>query len=270
MKSSEFEIINHEKLDHYLYKLCKELVFAQKVKPEYYGWVAAGILDPRNRFIWAINIPASEGDRLHAEPAAMQKYQATYGDIPKGSILLTTLSPCSEFMNDRDGPSCTEMVNNSPIRKVYCGFMDPTQGESEAYQNKQFSLMATKNKKIEEICKSFAEEFLGNLSEGTVPAVNYGIGASPGKLVRVGKNGRVPHAKLHVNVSNATAKKLGIPHPVEENFADGKGPGRAGDSQRHGIPKGATIAQLEKASHAKGRKGQLARWQLNMRRGRKK
>lgn len=55
-----------------------------------------------------------------------------------------------------------------------------------------------------------------------------------------------------------------------ENFADGKGPGRPGDSQRHGIPKKATISQLEKASHAKGRKGQLARWQLNMRRGKKR
>jgi GNAT superfamily N-acetyltransferase len=56
---------------------------------------------------------------------------------------------------------------------------------------------------------------------------------------------------------------------VWENFADGKGPGRPGDSQRHGIPKGATMAELEKASHSKGRKGQLARWQLNMRRGKK-
>jgi hypothetical protein len=57
---------------------------------------------------------------------------------------------------------------------------------------------------------------------------------------------------------------------VAENFADGKGPGRPGDSVRHGIPKHATMAELEKASHAKGRKGQLARWQLNMRRGHKK
>jgi predicted nucleotidyltransferase len=57
---------------------------------------------------------------------------------------------------------------------------------------------------------------------------------------------------------------------LNENFADGKGPGRKGDSARHGIPKGATIAQLEKAAKASGRKGQLARWQLNMRRGRKK
>lgn len=57
---------------------------------------------------------------------------------------------------------------------------------------------------------------------------------------------------------------------VEENFADGKGPGRAGDSQRHGIPKNATMAQLTKAAKAPGRKGQLARWQINMRRGKKR
>jgi len=57
---------------------------------------------------------------------------------------------------------------------------------------------------------------------------------------------------------------------VKENFVDGQGPGRPGDSARHGIPKHATMAELEKASHAKGRKGQLARWQINMRRGHKK
>ena len=57
---------------------------------------------------------------------------------------------------------------------------------------------------------------------------------------------------------------------LSENFADGKGPGRPGDSQRHGIPKGATMTELEKAAKAPGRKGQLARWQLNMRRGKKK
>jgi hypothetical protein len=57
---------------------------------------------------------------------------------------------------------------------------------------------------------------------------------------------------------------------MAENFADGRGPGRPGDSQRHGIRKGATMAELEKASHAAGRKGQLARWQLNMRRGQRR
>ena len=66
--------------------------------------------------------------------------------------------------------------------------------------------------------------------------------------------------------SDLGRKKIGM----DENFADGKGPGRPGDSQRHGIPKGATKAELEKASHSAGRKGQLARWQLNMRNGKGK
>ena len=66
------------------------------------------------------------------------------------------------------------------------------------------------------------------------------------------------------------AQQLKKKGEIDENFADGKGPGRPGDSQRHGIPKGATMAQLEKASHSAGRKGQLARWQINMRNGKKK
>ena len=57
---------------------------------------------------------------------------------------------------------------------------------------------------------------------------------------------------------------------MEENFADGKKPGRKGLSQRVGIPKGATLTQLAKLAKAKGEKGRLARWQLNMRRGKKK
>ena len=68
-------------------------------------------------------------------------------------------------------------------------------------------------------------------------------------------------------------KKLHLINSVEENFADGKGPGRAGDSKRAGIPKGATIAQLKKiraSKTASARKKQLAHWQINMRQSRKK
>jgi 5'-nucleotidase len=75
---------------------------------------------------------------------------------------------------------------------------------------------------------------------------------------------RIDYYDLLDKLEKSPKKKIG------ENFADGKGPGKPGDSQRHGIPKGATIAELEKAAKATGRKGQLARWQLNMRRGKKK
>jgi len=57
---------------------------------------------------------------------------------------------------------------------------------------------------------------------------------------------------------------------VKENFHDGKNPGRKGLSQRMGIPKNATISQLEKHAKAPGEEGRMARWQLNMRRGRNK
>ena len=78
------------------------------------------------------------------------------------------------------------------------------------------------------------------------------------------------HALAGIQRETIPAIEQLLNQSVRENFADGRGPGRAGDSQRHGIPKGATMAQLEKASHSAGRKGQLARWQLNMRRGHKK
>jgi hypothetical protein len=60
---------------------------------------------------------------------------------------------------------------------------------------------------------------------------------------------------------------------VGENFADGKNPQDKGDSARHGISKGMSIAQLKKirsSDTASPRKKQLAHWQINMRQGKKK
>ena len=60
---------------------------------------------------------------------------------------------------------------------------------------------------------------------------------------------------------------------VGENFADGRNPQDKGDSARHGIRKGMSLAQLKKvrgSDSASPRKKQLAHWQINMRQGRKK
>lgn len=60
-------------------------------------------------------------------------------------------------------------------------------------------------------------------------------------------------------------------HDIDENFADGKNPGRKGLSKRVGIPKNTTLSQLEKiAKTSTGERRRMAQWQLNMRRGRKK
>ena len=58
---------------------------------------------------------------------------------------------------------------------------------------------------------------------------------------------------------------------ITENFADGKNPGRKGLSRRVGIPKKATLGQLEKiAKSSTGERRKMAQWQLNMRRGKAK
>jgi len=58
---------------------------------------------------------------------------------------------------------------------------------------------------------------------------------------------------------------------LSENFADGKNPGRKGLSKRVGIPKKASLSQLQKiASSSTGERRRMAQWQLNMRRGKAK
>ena len=59
-----------------------------------------------------------------------------------------------------------------------------------------------------------------------------------------------------------------VPVAVNENFADGKNPGRKGLSRRVGIPKKASLSKLQKiASSSTGERRRMAQWQLNMRRG---
>jgi len=61
--------------------------------------------------------------------------------------------------------------------------------------------------------------------------------------------------------------------PETENFIDHKGPGKPGDSKRHGIKKHTSLTSLDKIVHSKTaspRKKQLAHWQANMRRGKAK
>jgi 8-oxo-dGTP pyrophosphatase MutT (NUDIX family)/GNAT superfamily N-acetyltransferase len=62
--------------------------------------------------------------------------------------------------------------------------------------------------------------------------------------------------------------KQSLKQGVAENFADGKNPGRKGLSRRVGIPKKASLTQLQKiASSSTGERRRMAQWQLNMRRG---
>jgi adenylate kinase family enzyme/FMN phosphatase YigB (HAD superfamily) len=78
---------------------------------------------------------------------------------------------------------------------------------------------------------------------------------------------RQQQARKQFNPLNPKFAKKGM----EENFADGENPGRKGLSKRVGIPKKASLGQLEKiAGSSTGERRRMAQWQLNMRRGQKK
>jgi len=73
-----------------------------------------------------------------------------------------------------------------------------------------------------------------------------------------------PHAKQSA-LKHAGLQEEEVSH-TNENFMDGKGPGKPGDSARHGL-KGKSASELRKirsSETASPRKKQLAHWMLNM------
>jgi len=159
---TDYEIRNLKKLDSILVKLCEMIIEGQKNNSDFQGMVAAAVLDPDNNIVAATST-YEDGLWVHAEKNAMEAYDQEYGDIPEGSILLTTCSPCDEnndkTAEQRHGDSCTDLINNSIVRKVYCGYMDPSQGDDE-HEEREFTLQETNNSHIRSLCEKFADTFL--------------------------------------------------------------------------------------------------------------
>lgn len=157
MRASDFKISNHDKLDSILVRLCDMVVAGQKKDPELYGMVAAAVLDPDNNCVSALNYRAHESD-VHGERAAIEAYHHRFGPIPEGSIIITTCSPCTEPMPERVGESCKDLISGTSVHKVYAGYRDPSQQTSGG--DKTYHLQITRNKKIQQLCKAFADTWL--------------------------------------------------------------------------------------------------------------
>jgi len=164
--NDNYEIHNHEKLDEILVKLCEMIIEGQQEDGDYYGMVAAGVLDPDNNLAASVNYPNEDGSRVHAERAAIEEYESNYGQpVPEGSIIITTLSPCNEngteMAKGRYKESCTKLINESTVHKVYCGYQDPSQGNDQ-HDERTFTLEETRNPAIRSLCEKFANTFLEN------------------------------------------------------------------------------------------------------------
>lgn len=160
MKIEDFRIHSTEKLDVLLARCVERVLHGQSVDSERWGMVGAAVLDPEDRVVYGVNYATADGTRCHAERAALENYKKKYGNPPAGSIIITTLSPCSEPMDERYGSSCTTLVNNSDIHKVYCGYEDPSQNSNDAYKHKRFHTKMTRNRRLRALCKGLADTFL--------------------------------------------------------------------------------------------------------------
>jgi pyrimidine deaminase RibD-like protein len=294
MRLNEFQTIDPNKLDDYLAKLCAMVKKGQSDRPEYYGMVAAGILTPKGKFVAKLNYPKGKL-RVHAERAAIDEYTQYHGDIPKGSIMITTLSPCNEKDDEtaagRVGVSCTDLINHHGFKHVYCGFKDPTQDDNHG----DYKEVVTKNKQLRDMCGSFADSFLESLNEFAVSGDDDNEEHTLHKYARMWYNGDLHTQRRIEKILDRMGWEIGeleseeggafvvqsgdengnsyigfSSEDLSENFADGKHPEDKGDSARLGIPKHASISALRKIAHQGGRKGQLAHWQANMRSGRNK
>ena len=164
----------YELCDYTLVELCAGIIQHQKQDADKYGLVAAAVIDPERRVVKGINYLLPTGKRVHAERAAMANYIRQHGAIPAHSIVVTTLSPCANRMSERHGPSCTELLNDSPITRVYAGYRDPTQRH---LAHDDFDVVYTQNSKIESVCKQIADCFLKE-SAYTDPANYCGEGVA--------------------------------------------------------------------------------------------
>ncbi|MEI6424772.1 MAG: hypothetical protein WCP55_21325, partial [Lentisphaerota bacterium] len=172
---------SRDKLDDLLNDLCEKVIKGQKEAPDFYGMVAAAVIDPTGRLATGINYLYGN-QRIHAERDAIDNYEKKYGELPSDSIVVTTLSPCNQDTGDIKEITCTQVLNNKNIKIAYCGYMDPTQHRDD----NDFKILITKNEKIEKMCKELADTFLKKqikenteLDELKINNVN-GLGATPG------------------------------------------------------------------------------------------
>ena len=167
---TDYEIRNYHKLDKLLEGLCDLVEKGQHANKDF-GMVGAGLLSLKYPYMARLNRPGDSG-RIHAEHAVITDFINKYGEIPEGTVILTTLSPCNKHMDERDGPSCADLCDKYGIKKVYCGLIDPTQDKGEK-DHRHYNLIETQNSEIRERCQEFAETFLDKLDEISISGVHW-------------------------------------------------------------------------------------------------
>jgi len=267
------EITKLHKLDSVLEKCIEMIRRGHETDPEKYGRVAACLIDNDNNHTYAINMPGPNGTRRHAERVAIAKHLKRHGRIGPNAIMVTTLSPCVNHMDERYGESCTDLLSDYGIEKCYAGWQDPTQQPAEDYP---FNLQVTNNADIFNTCRDIAASFLPQtMAEAyTGPPMKFlkpgelSGGYSPQQMQAMGFK-QTANGSWYIPMN--TWQRLVAGGQIKENFADGRHPEDKGDSKRHHVPTKSSVSNLRRfAKSHSGRAAQLAHWMANMKAGRAK
>ena len=206
------EILTHpfEDFDRILVKLCDMIVTAVNQDQDD-GMVAAAVVDPDNNIVSRIGIN-QDGHWVHAERYAIEEYQRQFGNIPNGTTIVTTLSPCtSDNMELRSGDSCCSLLEELGIKEVYCGYYDPEQ----AYGHPEYKLIETTNPKIKELCRQIAqrmfdrdkEDLEENFADGRVKGKS-----RPGRVKRAGASCSGSVTSLRAKAKKASGERARMYH----------------------------------------------------------
>ena len=211
---------SNEALDKLLAELCELVIKGKQDNPDFSGWVGAAVITPKGLVV--TGTAYRYGNKfIHAERAAIDKYEAEYGELPKGCIVVTTLSPCNEdhdeTATERQGDSCTDLLNAKQVKLAYCGYSDPTQD----HKHNNFTVIITENEKLKSLCKHMSDTFLkkglreegqiweDELAELKIDNVN-GLGSVPW-------NQEVDYMGLRVMMKPSTFLQLSLPLKINDD-----------------------------------------------------
>ena len=184
-------------LDSILAELCEMVIEGQEQDPDHYGVVASCVICPDGTYTYGIN-HEKDGLRVHAERDALNKCPNPGPDC----LVVTTCSPCNTARDpnhkERYGEDCQAMLDEYGIEHVYCGYKNP--------QEDPDSSIETKNTKLRELCKRFADTFLKeNFHDGKVKGKS-----RPGRVKRAGAscNGSVTDLRARAKKASGERAKM--------------------------------------------------------------
>ena len=240
----------NKELDLVLADLCEMIVSNQD---SIRSMVGAAVVDPNGKKVLELGELVSEEPEVwrHAERTAIESYNKQYGDLPKGSIIVTTLSPCSdERMELCYEESCTDLLEGLGIKYVYCGYMDPSQDNS----THSFELVETGLEKLNELCEKIGQAVLArdeehlkeNFADGKVKGKS-----RPGRVKRAGASCAGSVTSLRSKAKKASGERANMKAGKNKNEStlDEKWSQKYKSSINCAHPKG-----FSQRAHCQGRK----------------